>query len=58
MGIGEPAERTVTALEREHGHLTQRIDCPLRNRDAVADHPETVRALRAAADTPGHGRAA
>ncbi|CAL9569143.1 HTH-type transcriptional regulator HmrR [Streptomyces sp. enrichment culture] len=43
----------LAVLEREHDHLTQRIDCLTRNRDAIADYLETVRRMRAAADGPG-----
>ncbi|AJC54155.1 MerR family transcriptional regulator [Streptomyces sp. 769] len=43
----------LRVLECEHGHLTQRIDCLTRNRDAIGDYLETVRGMRAAADPSG-----
>ncbi|MER7413265.1 MULTISPECIES: MerR family transcriptional regulator [Streptomyces] len=36
----------VAILEREHDHLTQRIDCLTRNRDSIADYLETVRRMK------------
>ncbi|WP_438296349.1 hypothetical protein [Streptomyces sp. HUAS TT7] len=43
----------LRVVECEHGHLTQRIDCLTRNRDAIGDYLETVRGMRAAADPSG-----
>ncbi|MEV0280031.1 MerR family transcriptional regulator [Streptomyces sp. NPDC050610] len=41
----------VAVLEREHDHLTQRIDCLTRNRDSIADYLDTVRRMKATGDT-------
>ncbi|MFI6165543.1 MerR family transcriptional regulator [Nocardia sp. NPDC051052] len=48
----DPTPEMVAMLEREHDHLTKRIDCLTRNRDSIADYLETVRGIRAVVESP------
>ncbi|MDX3854198.1 MerR family transcriptional regulator [Streptomyces sp. AK02-01A] len=43
---------TIAILEREHDRMSERIECLTRNRDAIADYLDAVRAERA---DPGSG---
>ncbi|MEU7145377.1 MerR family transcriptional regulator [Nocardia sp. NPDC046473] len=48
----DPTPEMLSILDREHDHLTQRIDCLTRNRDAIADYLRTVRSRGTATASP------
>ncbi len=42
--VSDATPETIAILEREHERMTERIRCLVRNRDAIADYLDAVRA--------------